>query len=160
GARHQRDREEGQAQLFGGFGDQTDARGDGEPVGLGTIRLADVAPWTEGEQPAAEKETLGVYWGGHPVDRYAGELAALGARASGELAEAPGSGSRADAWGPNGPKPVTPDTSIGGIIGPCRQLKTRKGERMAVFTLEDSQGGVEVIAFPETYQRSSTLIET
>ena len=31
---------------------------------------------------------------------------------------------------------------------------------MAVFTLEDSQGGVEVIAFPETYQRSAALIET
>jgi DNA polymerase-3 subunit alpha len=29
-----------------------------------------------------------------------------------------------------------------------------------VFTLEDSQGGVEVIAFPETYQRSASLIET
>ena len=31
---------------------------------------------------------------------------------------------------------------------------------MAVFTLEDSQGGVEVIAFPETYQRSAALIES
>ena len=31
---------------------------------------------------------------------------------------------------------------------------------MAVFTLEDAQGGVEVIAFPETYQRSASLIET
>jgi DNA polymerase-3 subunit alpha len=31
---------------------------------------------------------------------------------------------------------------------------------MAVFTLEDSQGGVEVIAFPETFQRSAALIET
>jgi DNA polymerase-3 subunit alpha len=39
-------------------------------------------------------------------------------------------------------------------------LKTRKGDRMAVFTLEDAQGGVEVIAFPETFQRSAGLIET
>ena len=31
---------------------------------------------------------------------------------------------------------------------------------MAVFTLEDAQGGVEVIVFPETYQRSASLIET
>ena len=31
---------------------------------------------------------------------------------------------------------------------------------MAVFTLEDAQGGVEVIVFPETYQRSAALIET
>jgi DNA polymerase-3 subunit alpha len=50
--------------------------------------------------------------------------------------------------------------SIGGIVAACRPLKTRKGDRMAVFTLEDAQGGVEVIAFPETYQRSASLIET
>jgi len=31
---------------------------------------------------------------------------------------------------------------------------------MAVFTLEDAQGGVEVIAFPEAYQRAAGLIET
>ena len=31
---------------------------------------------------------------------------------------------------------------------------------MAVFTLEDAQGGVEVIAFPEAYQRAAALIET
>ena len=65
-----------------------------------------------------------------------------------------------DAWGPAGRKPVEPDTSIGGIVAACRQLKTRKGDRMAAFTLEDSDGGVEVIVFPETYQRSAALIET
>ena len=42
----------------------------------------------------------------------------------------------------------------------CRPLKTRKGDRMAVFTLEDAQGGVEVIVFPEAFQRSASLIET
>ena len=31
---------------------------------------------------------------------------------------------------------------------------------MAVFTLEDSQGSIEVVVFPETYQRSASLIET
>src|SRR5262249_14879014 len=67
---------------------------------------------------------------------------------------------RDNTWGPTGPKPIEADTSIGGIVAACRQLKTRKGDRMAVFTLEDSQGGVEVIAFPETYQRSAGLIET
>jgi DNA polymerase-3 subunit alpha len=68
--------------------------------------------------------------------------------------------SRSDAWGPGGPKPIEPDTTIGGIVAACRLLKTRKGDRMAVFTIEDAQGGVEVIAFPEAYQRSAALIET
>src|SRR4029079_6341965 len=75
------------------------------------------------------------------------------------LAEAPVRGSRADGWGPGGPKPIEPDTSVGGIVAACRQLKTRKGDRMAVFTLEDAQGGVEVIVFPEAYQRAASLLE-
>jgi DNA polymerase-3 subunit alpha len=162
GTRFQRDRDEGQAQLFGAFetaaGDASTNGGGGN--GFNAASLPPAAAWTDAEQLAYEKETLGLYWSGHPVDRYATELKSLGARSTGELADAPVNGSRADAWGPGGAKPIEPDTSIGGIIAACRQLKTRKGDRMAVFTLEDSQGGVEVIAFPETYQRSTALIDT
>src|SRR5207244_3284839 len=67
---------------------------------------------------------------------------------------------REESWGPGGRKPIEADTSIGGIVAACRQLKTRRGDRMAVFTLEDAVGGIEVIAFPETYQRAASLIET
>jgi DNA polymerase-3 subunit alpha len=155
GARHQRDKTEGQAQLFGAF-DAADASGDG----LARVLLADAPAWSEGEQLAFEKETLGLYWSGHPVDRYAPELKAFGARAISDLGEVQPNGNRSDGWTAAGPRPIEPDTSVGGIVAACRQLKTRKGERMAVFTLEDAAGGVEVIAFPETYQRSATLIET
>jgi DNA polymerase-3 subunit alpha len=167
GVRVQRDKNEGQAQLFGAL--------DGEDVnsltsgadGVRAAPLPEATPWSETEQLNFEKETMGLYWSGHPVDRYAADLKEFGARATGELAERPGSidpgapiPQSGDAWGPNGRKPIEPDTSVGGIIAACRQLKTRKGDRMAVFTVEDSQGGVEVIAFPETYQRSAALIET
>ena len=155
GVRFQRDRDEGQAQLFGAA----------EPVEAGAdsgggLALPEAKPWTDTEQLGFEKETLGLYWSGHPIDRFAPALRDFGARSTVELAQAPTNGSRAEAWGPGGPKPIEPDTSIGGIVAACRQLKTRKGDRMAVFTLEDAQGGVEVIAFPETYQRSASLIET
>ncbi|PWT84753.1 MAG: DNA polymerase III subunit alpha, partial [Blastocatellia bacterium] len=157
GARFQRDKELGQAQLFGALAfEQRQA----ETVISGLATLPEAAPWTETDQLSFEKETLGLYWSGHPVDRYAAELRAFGARSTGELADAPANGARGDTWGPGGPKPVEPDTSIGGIVAACRPLKTRKGERMAVFVLEDAHGGVEVIAFPETYQRSASLIET
>jgi DNA polymerase III subunit alpha len=155
GARAQRDRDEGQAQLFGAFGGQD----DGRPAGETYQPLPAATPWTETEQLGFEKETLGLYWSGHPVDRYASDLAAYGARSTTELADAPVSGARGEAWGPGGPKPIEPDTSIGGIIAACRQLKTRKGDRMAVFTLEDAAGGVEVVVFPEAYQRAVSLIE-
>jgi len=52
------------------------------------------------------------------------------------------------------------DVAVGGIVASIRQLKTRKGDRMAVFTVEDAKGGVEVIAFPEAYQRAASLIES
>src|SRR5262245_35009541 len=153
GARLQRDQNEGQAQLFGGL-DDSDG-GAHLP-----FALPDAVPWTEAEQLAFEKETLGLYWSGHPVDRYASELKDYGARTTLELADQQPAPPREEAWGPGGRKPIEPDTSIGGIVAACRQLKTRKGDRMAVFTLEDALGGVEVIAFPETYQRAASLIET
>ena len=155
GTRHQRDRDEGQAQLFG-LGDEPHV-GAGE--GVNAIALPEAPPWTEADQLAFEKETLGLYWSGHPVDRFASELKEFGARPTGELAQMTATGSRGDAWGPGGPRPIEPDMSVGGVVGACRQLKTRKGDRMAVFTLEDSDGGVEVIAFPEVYQRAGSLIE-
>jgi DNA polymerase-3 subunit alpha len=152
GARAQRDRDEGQAQLFGGVAEEQDGGR------AGAWNLPDVREWTESEQLAFEKETLGLYWSGHPVDRYWPELKDFGAKSVAELAETQPAAT-GDSWGPGGRKPLEPDTSVGGIIAACRQLKTRKGDRMAVFTLEDAVGGVEIITFPETYQKSASLIE-
>ncbi|OFW17665.1 MAG: DNA polymerase III subunit alpha [Acidobacteria bacterium RIFCSPLOWO2_02_FULL_65_29] len=156
GARLQRDKSEGQAQLFGALGgdQQREESPEGGPV------LPAAAPWSDIEQLAFEKETLGLYWSGHPVDRFAADLQQFGAKTIAELAQAPANGARADGWTASGPKPIEPDTSVGGIVAACRLLKTRKGDRMAVFTLEDSRGGVEVIVFPEAYQRAASLIET
>jgi len=52
------------------------------------------------------------------------------------------------------------DTSVGGVVATMRPLKTKKGDRMAVFTLEDAHGGVEVLCFPDTFQKCGSLIET
>ena len=157
GARLQRDKSDGQAHLFGAFGDRAPAEpGDG---GMPDPALPPATPWTEAERLGFEKESLGLYLSGHPVDHYGPDLKEFGARSTGELLALPVNGSRGDAWGPGGPKPIEPDTSIGGIVAACRQLKTRKGDRMAVFTLEDAQGGVEVIVFPEAYQRAAALVE-
>src|SRR5687768_16632395 len=68
GGRHQRDRDKGQSQLFGGAAD------DGPAV---IATLPDAAPWTEIQQLAGEKEALGLYMSGHPLDRYGAELAAF-----------------------------------------------------------------------------------
>jgi DNA polymerase-3 subunit alpha len=153
GMRHQRDRTDGQAQLFGDF--SRDVPGDHPLAGM---ELPDVPPWSEAEQLAFEKETLGLYWTGHPVDRYAAELRTLGATSTAQLASA-ASGGGSGQWSADGGRREGADTSIGGIVTACRQLKTRKGDRMAVFTIEDAAGSLDVIAFPEAYQRASALIE-
>jgi DNA polymerase-3 subunit alpha len=161
GARAQRDREQGQAQLFGGFEDDFSVSGAAVGDGLQPVphqALPEAAPWTEAEQLAFEKETLGLYWSGHPIDRYGSALREFGAKSVAELSDAPVT-ARDNGWGPGGPKPIEPDTSVGGIVAAVRQLKTKKGDRMAVFTLEDAQGSVEIIAFPEAYQRAAGLIE-
>jgi DNA polymerase-3 subunit alpha len=154
GARLQRDRNEGQAQLFGGFGD------DDHHSGPTQVPLPSAAPWTEQEQLAFEKETLGLYWSGHPTDRYAIALREFGARTTAELVDQDVRPTAASEWGPGGRKPMEADTSVGGVIATVRQLKTKKGDRMAVFTLEDAQGSVEVLCFPDTFQKCGSLIET
>ena len=153
GARQQRDREQGQGGLFG----EVDSSGESSAT---STALPNAPAWTEAEQLAFEKETLGLYWSGHPVDRYRGELKEFGAKTIAELSDAPLAAPPAEPWGPGGRKPMQVDTSVGGVISTVRQLKTKKGDRMAVFTLEDAQANVEVIAFPEAYQKASALIET
>ncbi|MEQ1869747.1 MAG: DNA polymerase III subunit alpha [Vicinamibacterales bacterium] len=152
GARVQRDKLEGQAQLFGGLEEET----SGGPKG--SVPLPQAPPWSETEQLSFEKETLGLYWSGHPVDRFLADLREFGAKTTGELADAQPTAAP-EGWGPGGRKPVEPDTSIGGVVSTCRQLKTKKGDRMAVFSLEDAQGSVEVVVFPEAYLRCASLLE-
>ena len=133
GSRHQRDRDKGQSQLFGGGG-------EGDADTGGAIVLADVTPWTETQQLAFEKESLGLYMSGHPLERFTEELKTFGAQRIAEL-----TGSLADVW-------------VGGIVSGLRPLKTKKGDRMAVFMLDDIAGGIEVVVFPETFGKCGHLI--
>ena len=147
GARVQRDREQGQANLFG-----DGAPADGEtPAGA----LPEAPPWSEMEWLAFEKEALGLYLSGHPVDRHAAALRALGARTVGDLVLTEVTPTEDGAPG----RLVLDDVAVGGIVSAVRALKTKKGDAMAVFTLEDHQGAVEVVVFPEAYGRFRSLIE-
>jgi DNA polymerase-3 subunit alpha len=131
GGRHQRDRDKGQNQLFGAGGDDAAA----------AATLPDAPAWTDVQQLAYEKEALGLYMSGHPLERFAEELKLFGARRVGEL-----TASEADVW-------------AGGIVSGLRPLKTKKGDRMAVFMLDDIAGSFEVVVFPETFSKHGTLIE-
>ncbi len=132
GGRVQRDREQGQAQLF----DVIDV-----PEGaIGDAKLPDVTPWTPSEQLACEKESLGLYLSGHPIDDYRDQLEAAGAR----TVDAPAGGDST--------------VFLGGIISGYRPRKTRQGAPMAVFALEDRTGSIEVVVFPKTYERCGAVL--
>lgn len=169
GTRMQRDRTLGQTQLFGG--DEHDRAASGS-----VVPLADPPPWTEIEQLHYEKEALGLYWSGHPIDRYAGALREFGAKTTADLVvkrDVGELGSGASLLGsPGEPEGFAPqagngrnghrtaeDVSIGGIVAAMRPLKTRKGDRMCVFTLEDAQGSVEVVVFPDGFRQCGHLVE-
>ena len=134
GSRRQVDREQGQSRLFGG-----DA-GDADDV---LPALAAAPPWSEEEMLRGEKEALGLYLSGHPLERHAEGLKAAGALTSATLATVQGGG----------------DGTMAGIVSGCRIVKTRKGDRMAVFMLEDQTGSVEVVVYPEPYKQFASFIE-
>ena len=169
GARTQRDKDLGQTDLFGGS-DQ-----------LGSVPahaiLPEVPAWTEIEQLNYEKEALGLYWTGHPIDRYADDLREYGAKTTADLnirkaAEegeevSPESGTDGTS-APNGngagsSRPAAngrgEDISIGGIVSGLRPLKTKKGDRMCVFTLDDASGGIEIVVFPEAFKQHGHMAE-
>ena len=133
GGRFQRDREQGQTALFGGDFEPKDQ----DP----NAGLADAAPWSETEGLTFEKEALGLFMSGHPVSRYAEALQIAGAKRLVEMVQ------------------PEADVSTAGIVTGIRQLKTKRGDRMAVFMLDDEGGKVEVVVFPEAYARFGGLIQ-
>jgi DNA polymerase-3 subunit alpha len=65
----------------------------------------------------------------------------------------PGNGS-----GGSGHK-TSEDISIGGVVSAVRALKTRRGDRMCVITLDDAVGSVEVVVFPEAFKQHGHMAE-
>jgi DNA polymerase-3 subunit alpha len=101
-------------------------------------------PWLEALKLKHEKETLGFYITGHPLRKYSDEVKAYGNATTSNLAE----------------KPSGFDVSIGGIVSSMRVTRTRKGDAMGIVQLEDWEGIVEVVIFPETFSRTQKLLDT
>ena len=99
--------------------------------------------WAEGLKLKHEKETLGFYITGHPLRKYANEVKTYGNATTGVLSE----------------KPSGFDIAIGGLVSALRVMRTKKGELMGVVLLEDWEGVVEVLVFPEAYTKAQKLLD-
>lgn len=91
-------------------------------------------PWSDNERLQGEKETLGLYFSGHPINQYLNELCQF---TSSSLAAV---------------RPAKEKTLvISGLVAGVRQLRTKKGHRMAIVTLDDSTRSLDITLFPELF---------
>jgi len=138
GAAEQRDRRSGQTSLFGLMTASEPMKGpSGSPIGHGE-NYPEIEPWSPKQLLAFEKEALGFYISGHPLDRYRGDLQRYASATTSDF-----SGGRKNPG----------DNAIGGIVSQYREMITKKGDKMARFMLEDTEGTLEVIAFPKTFEK-------
>ena len=103
--------------------------------------------WDDEVRLHGEKETLGLYLTGHPIERYQAELDGF---VSGRIAELTGSAAEpgvAETARSEAEKPVV----VAGLVTNLRIINTQRG-RMAVVTLDDRTGRLDVTLFSNLYE--------
>jgi DNA polymerase-3 subunit alpha len=128
----QRDAESGQHGLFGVFQQEEQPAED---------RLPDTPDWDEHTRLANEKEILGFFITGHPLDKYREKLEDLRALSTAELAAMKSSTGKDE------------NLCTAGIITNLRVLKSKKGDFYAQAALEDLAGSIEMLVFPDAYRK-------
>ena len=148
-----RNTELGQNDLFGlgGPADGADAAPAGPAAPLAEAGATRLAEWPERERLAAEKETLGLYLTGHPIDEYEAELAGF---VSCRL-NAAGGGLERSAGRREGEQRVV----LAGLVVATRSRVTQSGRRLGFVTLDDRTARMEVVLFGDVYQRYRHLLE-
>jgi DNA polymerase-3 subunit alpha len=135
GQAYQRDQASAQIDIFGMLG--APSKG---------ARAGDVYPpvpeWSSQESLTFEKEALGFYISGHPLDKYDRALKKITSGTVAALKE----------------KAQTGEVRLGGVVSALKLRNTKKGERYGNFNLEDKTGFIEVIAWPDTYKKCAELL--
>ncbi|GAC1678790.1 MAG: hypothetical protein PVS2B2_16190 [Candidatus Acidiferrum sp.] len=128
-----RTRDSGQHGLFGGGAQNAQV----------AFELRDAAPWSEEERLASEYAMLGFYISGHPLEKYASRLQ--------ELKTVPLS----EVEGQRNGKDIT----VAALIVGTRPMRSKKGARWAIFTVQDMTGVQELLAFPESFARLEQILK-
>ena len=106
-------------------------------------RLLDIEPFSDKERLVMEKEMLGLFISGHPVEPYRALLDGMhNLVRCAELNEV----------GDN------KQVRLAGVVLNVRKLYTRKNKEMAFVTLEDLTGSVELVIFPDLYEKRAALL--
>jgi DNA polymerase-3 subunit alpha len=131
GAASQRDKEIGQESLFG---DMTES-------GVADLDLPDAPPWTDSERLGYEKDVLGFYVTGHPLEAHLSTMSRVTDVTANTAAEKVGREVRA-----------------AGLVTLVRETRTRRGQTMGFGTLEDLEGSFELVIFAEPYANHRDLL--
>ena len=137
----------GQMSLFSDFGDAFD---DAAGSAVVTVTMPDVKNFEKPLILAMEKEVLGVYVSGHPLEEYAEKLKNMCSVDTDMLARAAEEG---DSELRDGMKVIA-----GGMIQSKRTMITKKNQMMAFIEVEDLYGMTEVIIFPKTYEKYNHML--
>jgi len=162
----QEEKELGQSSLFESFGSD-----EIRSLTPASSIFKQEVDWPRSKQLQLEKQTVGFYVSGHPMDawqricedwlgwsvnrvkHYAEERAQLKTPAA--PAAAPGA-----AWGnPRSFRPAKTEVKLGGLLSDLREVTTKKGLRMAFAQVEDLQSKVEIVFFPDTYLAHAEIIK-
>lgn len=126
----QKERQGGQKTLFDLMGRTSKKRGK-----VLEIKLPDCPPWDEKTKLRYEKEALGFYVSSHPMNLYKDRLKHICTGTSQDME------STQDGM----------EVVLAGIVSIEKEITTKKGDKMAFLQLEDREGIVELVAFPEVY---------
>ena len=132
----ERDRLKGQMNLFDSSEDIT--------LAGGYPPLPKVEPWNKFKKLSVEKDLVGFYISGHPLERYKGIMQACTNSDTVQFRE----------------EKDDREHVLGGVFTQSRRLMDRKGKEMSFATLEDFKGTIEVIAFNDVFERFGSLIQT
>jgi len=105
--------------------------------------LPKVEDWTSPEKFRREKEALGFYISGHPLDRYRDELVSFTTNACSDLDTV------ADGR----------EVTVGGVLSKINRMVDKKGNQMAFAALEDFSGSVELILFSDCFEKGKEFLE-
>ena len=129
----QAERDRGQMSLFG----------EAEEAPPISATLTDATEYDPLERLKQEKEQLGFYVSGHPLEEYS-DIIDYYTTASTQTLIA---------------HPVESEVFVAGMITEVKNFTTKKGDPMAVIGFEDLEGSVEIVVFPEAYKTAGDLVE-
>lgn len=101
-----------------------------------------VRPWTDKERLTGEKDTLGLYLTGHPIDEYESELKHFISKRIVELQPARGQTQK-----------------MAGLVVEIRLKKTKKGDNLCFVTLDDRSARIDVTLFGDTYDAVRDMVQ-